>query len=106
MHVWKDPRKPRVNKELKQIEKLMAEKWRYFKAAESYKEKTGNLMLLQAHLEEWLNQPEFIYDLEEGAINEKTLTRQLLKIEKFGIFHFVIYTLIVLWARSHGVQKK
>lgn len=67
----RDPREPRVNRELKQIEKLMAAKWKEFRGAETHSERRGNLMIMQAHMEEWLDQPEFIYDLEEGPVAVK-----------------------------------
>ena len=63
-----NPRHPRKNRELKSIEKLMVQKWREFRAAENHKEKVGNAMLLQAHLEAWLDEPEFITDLMDGAV--------------------------------------
>ena len=63
-----NPRQPKKNRELKNIEKLMVQKWREFRTAESHKEKVGNAMLLQAHLEAWLDEPEFVVDLMDGAV--------------------------------------
>lgn len=66
----KDPRKPRKNPELKFIEQVMLDNWRRFRAANNYSEKRGNAMILQAHLEEWLAQPESLCELEYGVSSE------------------------------------
>lgn len=63
-----NPRHPKKNRELKSIEKLMVRKWREFRNADNHREKVGNAMLLQAHLEAWLDEPEFITDLMDGAV--------------------------------------
>ena len=67
MSSGKDPRKPKKNPELKFIEQAMRDNWRRFGTADNYSEKRGNTMVLQAHLEEWLDQPERICELEEGV---------------------------------------
>ncbi len=66
----RDPREPGKNPELKFIEKIMLDSWRRFRAAENYSEKRGDAMILQAHLEEWLDQPESFCDLEDGVSSE------------------------------------
>jgi hypothetical protein len=66
----KDPRKFRTNPELKFIEKVMFDSWRQFRSADNYSEKRGSAMILQAHLEEWLDQPETFCDLENGVSTE------------------------------------
>ena len=70
MSSGKDPRKPKKNPELKFMEQAMRDTWLRFRTADNYSEKRGNAMILQAHLEEWLNQPECICDLEEGVSSE------------------------------------
>ncbi|MBN2414676.1 hypothetical protein JXO52_02490 [bacterium] len=45
---------------------MLRDAWRAFRSAENYGEKRGRAMIFQAHLEEWLNRPELIRDLEPG----------------------------------------
>jgi len=67
MSAKNDPREPRENRELKFIERVMQESWRSFRAAESHNEKRGAAMILQAHIDEYLDQPEHVHDLAEGV---------------------------------------
>jgi hypothetical protein len=67
MTIENDPRQAKKNAELKFIEKAMLDSWRSFRSANNHSEKRGHAMILQAHIEEWLDQPESIPDLEEGV---------------------------------------
>jgi len=62
----KDPRQPRKNPALPDIEKLMRNNWQGFKTAQNHSQRRGYLMILNAHIESWLNEPEFIRDLEDA----------------------------------------
>lgn len=72
----KDPEKPRPNRELKAIEKVMVQCWRRFRSSEDYVGKRGNAMLLQAHLEAWLEEPETFCDLETGLSSKPGMSHQ------------------------------
>ena len=61
-----DPKTPRPNPELRFLERILLDAWREFRSADNYGEKRGRAMILQAHLDEWLGQPEHIQDLEQG----------------------------------------
>ncbi|MFW5734264.1 MAG: hypothetical protein ACOCWR_04300 [Oceanidesulfovibrio sp.] len=71
-----DPRVPRKNRELPFIEKLMAQNWREFRKAEDFTMKRGYAAILNAHLEAWLDEPEFIIDLKEGPASAKKSQRE------------------------------
>jgi hypothetical protein len=62
-----DPRKPRKNPELRDIERVIRSNYRDFSAEKDHTRKRGYGMILQAALEQWLDEPEHLMDLMEGA---------------------------------------
>lgn len=61
-----DPTIPKPNPELRFLERILLEAWRAFRSEQDHGEKRGRAMILQAHLDEWLNQPEQVRELEPG----------------------------------------
>ena len=61
-----DPRKPRPNPEIRDIVRAMESNWKCLKAEKHYSTRRGFALILQALIEDLLEEPEFLYDLVPG----------------------------------------
>lgn len=61
-----DPRSPRKNPELSEIARAIRSSYGGFRKAETHAERRGRLAILQAHIEEFLAQPESLQDFYDG----------------------------------------
>ena len=60
-----DPRAPRLNPEIEVFRRVFTNRLREFKMSESYTEMVGNAVITRAVIEQFLEEPEFIYDIAE-----------------------------------------
>lgn len=70
-----DPRKPKRNPELRDIERVVRNNWAGFKGEKDHTRKRGYAMVLGAALEQWLDEPEYLTDLADGAVPPPEPTR-------------------------------
>ncbi len=70
-----DPSKPRKNPELKAILRAIERGHDALKAAATHAQKRGEAMVLQGCLEAFLDEPEFLLDLRDGALAPREQTR-------------------------------
>lgn len=62
----KDPSLPKSNFRLRQIERLMGYSWSAYRQTKEYSAKREYLTNLRARIDEWMAEPELVYDLAEG----------------------------------------
>lgn len=80
-----DPRKPRANKEIPDILRCVERCQADLQAAKTHSQMRGHAMVLRAHLEQLLDEPEFHTDLIEGTVEARKLLTGP-KIEKDAPF--------------------
>ena len=61
-----DPRKPKPNPELRDIERVIRNNWASFRSEKDHTRRRGYAMILGAALEQWLDEPEHSIDLVDG----------------------------------------
>ncbi len=62
-----DPRNPRRNPEVDDIMKAMKSRWEELIRSPNHTQLIGNAAIMGAHIEQLLDEPEFVYDLAKGT---------------------------------------
>jgi hypothetical protein len=66
----KDPRLPKKNSRLNYVDQLMRFSWSTYRQTMEYAVKRESITNLRARIDEWMAEPELVYDLAEGAADQ------------------------------------
>lgn len=74
MAALKDPRQPKKNSRLTYIDRLMRDSWSSYRQAREHSKQREAITSLRERIDNWLAEPEWVYDLAKGQ--SKKVTRE------------------------------